>query len=419
MTIDCFVRKDCRLCLSPNLVEVLRLTDTPLANEFVHACDGDLDKKQDVFPLYLCMCAACGHVQLPVVVSPERLFRNYVYVSGTSPVFCDHFQRYAESMIKRHGLVPGDLVVEIGSNDGTLLEFFQISGMKVIGVDPAISIAREATEHGIETWPEFFTYTTVKKIHIENQNLGANLVIANNVFAHVDDVRGMTRNIRDLLAPDGHFVFEVSYFRDVVEKNLYDTLYHEHLGYNTVCTLTGFFHEMGMCLVDVERIDTHGGSIRCTVAREKFQPTSFAVTKFVLDEVEFGLSNTEKNVFPEFQRKIDNLKTEFEKFSAENPDARIAGFGAPAKLTTLLYQLGSFADRIDYVIDDNPLKQGLNTPGHHIPVKSSSILKELPVDYLVIFAWNFADSIIAKNQDFLGKGGKFIIPLPEFKIISG
>jgi SAM-dependent methyltransferase len=401
------IRKDCRLCGGTDLPAVLELAPTPPANEFLPA---DFDGEQEKFPLYLVQCQACGHVQLPVVIDPERLFRNYVYVSGTSPSFVAHFERYAEAMIREHGLSPGDLVVDIGSNDGTLLRFFQQAGMRVVGIDPAKKIAEQATAAGIETLPTFFDRKTARAIH--EQHGPAALVVANNVFAHADDLREIALGVRDLLDPmRGRFVFEVQYLVDLVERTLFDMVYHEHLSYHHLAPLVPFFDSLSMTLVDAEHVDTHGGSIRCTVAPRKNRPQSDRLTGML--KVEQAALAGEP--FKRLRERIDEAGKRVIDFiwGERLADRLIDGYGAPAKLTTLCHQFGVTGGHICVVHDDSPWKQGLLTPGMRIPVVAPDFANDKP-DSVMIFAWNFADSI-AKKLRASGYTGRIVTPLPEFK----
>lgn len=407
-------RADCRLCGGESLELVLALTPTPPANAFVPK--SELGVKQSCFPLDVHQCADCGHVQLLDIVDPGAMFADYVYVSGTSPVFVDHFRRYAESVIADFGLRTGDFVVDIGSNDGTLLGFFKSAGMRVLGVDPAKTIAQRARDAGIETRTAFFTPELARDIRAEYG--AAALVTANNVFAHADDLGAVVEGAKILLAADGRFVFEVSYFVDVFEKTLFDTIYHEHLSYHTVAPLVAFFDDLGMTIVDVERIDTHGGSIRVvvenTAGEAKVQPS---VARLVALEERLKLGDPD--TLRRFADGIAGIKATLvdllRKLAADG--AKIAGYGAPAKATTLIHHFGLEPDLISFIVDDSPLKQGLYTPGNHIPVLPSSALLEQKIDYVVVLAWNFADSIIRNNEAFGIAGGRFIVPLPEVKII--
>ena len=405
------VRNDCRLCRSTSLTKALELPPTPLANEFPLVPG----QPQDEFPLWLSDCRACGHVQLPVVVDPERLFRDYVYVSGTSPVFVDHFRRYANACSVR--LSPGDLVVEVGSNDGTLLRFFKEAGMRIAGVDPAEDIARAANESGVFTLPRFFDHDTA--LNIRNNFGPAKLVVANNVFAHADDLAGFARAVRNLLDPSGHFVFEVSYLVDVLNKTLFDTVYHEHLSYHSVEPLVGFFRGLGMSLVDAERVNTHGGSVRVTVSPLLDQSMSHGARSLVREERSLGLATHGDRVLERFGRTIELHKQELLRLlhGAKMAGKSIAAYGAPAKATTLLRTFG-IEDMVDFVVDDSPLKQGRWLPGGQVPVYPSSAIEDRRPDYVLILAWNFADSIIDKLSKYRAAGGKCVVPLPKVRVID-
>lgn len=406
-------RTTCRLCGSGSVELVMPLAPTPPANAFVSA--GDLNKVQECFPLDVFLCRDCGHVQLLDVIDPALLFEGYVYVSGTSPVFIDHFRRYAKEILKFSGAREGAFVVDVGSNDGTLLRFFKEAGMRVLGVDPAKDIARAATADGIETLGTFFTAELAEEIKAKYGR--ASIVTANNVFAHADDLEGMVRGVRSLLTPDGLFVFEVSYLADVYRKSLFDTIYHEHLSYHTARPLRGFFRRNGMEMIEAARVDTHGGSLRGVVQRlGGSREVGASVSRLIAVEDEIGLDRPE--TFEAFAEDIQALKDELRALllDLKRRGKTVAGYGAPAKATTLMYHFDIGPDVIDFIVDDSPLKQGLYSPGRHIPVLPSSALFGRKPDYLLLFAWNFAESIIAKNRAFTEAGGHFIIPLPRVEI---
>ncbi len=376
----------------------------------------ELGAKQPVFPLDLYFCGDCGHVQLLDIVDPAVLFENYVYVSGTSPVFVRHFETYADALIRLAAPKPKSLVVDIGSNDGTLLRFFQKAGFVVLGIDPARAIAEAATKSGVETRVGFFSPTLAVGLRAERGP--AAIVTANNVFAHIDDLAGVVAGVRSLLAPDGIFAFEVSYLGDVVEKTLFDTIYHEHLSYHSARPLVRFFAAHGMELIEALRVDSHGGSLR-GIAQLEGGPRrpGASVSEMLTQETKQGLDKAE--TFRRFGRDIDAIKLQLagllRQFKGEGKT--IAGFGAPAKATTLMYHFGIGPDIVDFVIDDSPLKQGLFTPGLHIPVVPASAIAARKPDYLVVLAWNFASAIIAKNAAFRESGGHFIVPLPRVEVI--
>ncbi|MEK7287446.1 MAG: class I SAM-dependent methyltransferase [Elusimicrobiota bacterium] len=407
VSINCRRRDNCRLCASRRLELVLSLTPTPPANAFVRDA-----QDQEAFPLDLFFCLDCRHLQLLDIVDPVFLFKNYVYVSGTSPVFVKHFQEYADDLVRRFEPATGDLIVDVGSNDGTLLGFFKKSGLRVLGVDPAKDTARRASEAGIETIPEFFTPALAKSIR---DKYGAAFALtANNVFAHADDLEGMVAGVRELISPDGIFAFEVSYLLDVHTKTLFDTIYHEHLAYHSVKPLRSFLQANGMQMIEALRVDSHGGSLRC-LAQCAGGPrrAGSSVEELIRLEESLGLDRPE--TFARFTADIEKRKTELSALLSDfkGKGMRIAGFGAPAKATTLMYHFGLGPALIDFIVDDSPWKQGLLSPGLHIPILSSSAIYERRPDCLVIMAWNFADSIRAKHKAYAESGGRFIVPLPN------
>ncbi len=306
--------------------------------------------------------------------------------------------------------------MDIGSNDGTLLQFFKAAGMSVLGVDPAQKIAAEATARGLETWPEFLDADIARRVLSEKGP--AAIITANNVFAHVDDLAGLADCIRDLLAPDGVFVFEVSYAADVHANVLFDTIYHEHLDYHTLAPLVRFFAAHGLDLFSARRVNTHGGSLRGYVQRAGGpQKSDGSVAALIGAEHAAGLDQIAS--WTEFSVRIDHLGKELTKLLSKlkSEGKRIAAFGAPAKATTLMYRFGLGGDVVDYIVDDSPLKQGLFTPGKHVPVVAWAKSAGVRPDYMVVLAWNFADAIIANHREYLDKGGHFIVPLPELRIV--
>jgi SAM-dependent methyltransferase len=413
-------RSGCRVCGGRRLERIIALGETPLANAFVSAADRG--RAQPRYPLDVHLCLGCAHVQLLDVVDPAELFRDYVYVSGTSPAFVSHFRAYANSAIQHAGLRPGDRVVEFGSNDGTLLRCFQDAGMKVLGIDPARAIAGRASASGIETVPEFFTLELAGRLAASGWD-GARLVVGNNVFAHADDLHDITAAVARLLAPDGLFFFEVSYLRDVYEKTLFDTIYHEHLSYHTVGPLEVLLGRHGLKLIEALEVPTHGGSLRGVAAHGggPFQQGR-SVEERVEEEGRLRLGELE--TWRVFGERIQSRKREVGRVLAEKRAAgrRIAGFGAPAKATTLMFHFDLGPETLAYVVDDSPLKQGLFTPGHHIPVLPSSALYEdaTAADDVLVLAWNFAEPIMASHRRFLNGGGRsFIVPLPDLAVVGG
>lgn len=413
---SCSRRNTCRLCGSSRLTETFSLTPTPPANAFVP--EEKRDQPQETFPLDLFFCEDCSHLQLLDVVNPEILFRDYVYVSGTSPVFVKHFENYSLVLRKLLGNRKDPFAVEMGSNDGTLLRFFRDAGWRIQGVDPARSIAAAAQRDGIPTIPDFFSPSLAEKI-LDSSGT-ADLFIANNVFAHIDDLDSIVRGIDILLKPDGVFVFEVSYLLDLFEKTLFDTIYHEHLSYHSLTALVPFFQKHGFEIFDAEKVSSHGGSVRVYVKRIGCPLPSPQRHKRLL-ELEKAAGLDRNSTFVQFGKKIDRIGSEFSSTLSmfKKSGKTIAGFGAPAKATTLMYHFKIGPETINFIVDDSPLKQGLYSPGLHIPVLPSSEIYTRKPDCLVVLAWNFADPIMKKHQGFLEGGGTFIVPLPQVKTYSG
>lgn len=406
----------CRLCDNDNLEKFLELKPTPAGNNFLS--EEQLVKNYEPeFPLILNFCMDCSHIQLGHVVNPEFLFKdNYHFVSGTSKVNIDHFESYADEVIKEYNLQEDDLVIDIGSNDGTCLEAFKKRKMRVLGIDPAINIAKIANEKGIETISSFFSKELA--IKIKNDFGSPKLITSHNVLAHVENFPDIINGIQTLMNEDSIFIFEVGYFYDVFKNFFFDTIYHEHLDYHTVIPLIPYFKKNNMELFKIERKEIQGGSLRNFIqlksARNKID---VSVSKMIQQENIAGINTLSK--LKEFQDNIDNVRNEFSSLMSEikNNNNTIAGYGAPTKSTTMLNYFNIDGDIIDYIIDDNPLKQNKFTPKFHIPVVPIDYMEEDYPDYLVILAWNFADSIIEKVRKTTEYNGKFIIPLPNVRII--
>lgn len=392
-----------------------KLAPTPPANDFRTA--DRLGETQVKYPLELRLCGECFHLQLGHIVDPKLLFSNYVYVSGTSPSFVKHFHRYADAVWGLADGQQGDLVVDIGSNDGTLLKAFSVLGARISGVDPAKRIAAAATAEGVPTRAAFFSMETAQDI-LDDEGR-AKIITANNVCAHIDDLKAVIMAVRHLLAPDGLFAFEVSYLRDVLEQTLFDTIYHEHLDYHAIAPLVGFFERCGLRLIHAERIPSHGGSVRLYAAHADSgrHPTQ-ALQALIAAERATGLlkESTYREFFNHIACAGAALLTEIR--TARERGRRIAGYGAPAKATTLLHQFGLSGDDLAYIVDDSPWKQGLFSPGLNIPIVGAEYLEEEPVDDLLLLAWNFAEPIIANNRTFLTAGKRFIVPLPELNVVT-
>lgn len=404
----------CRFCKSRKLKEIINLGSQPAANAFLKK--SELNKEENYFPLKVNYCSKCGQLQLSHVVPPDYLFRNYVYVSSTSPVFVAHFEEYAKSVYKKFKLNNDSFVVDIGSNDGILLKPFKKLGTRILGVDPAKKIAQEATKNGIETLPEYFDQRLAAEIVKKYGH--TDVISANNVFAHVPEIDELILAVKKLLKKEGIFIIEAPYLIDFLQKNLFDTIYHEHVSYLSIKPLTILFKRFNMKVFDVQKVGSHGGSIRVFVRNaDSKKRVSKRVKEFIDNEEKLGLRKL--HTFIKFRNKIEKNKLLLNKMlkQLKKNDKKIIGYGAPAKGNTLLNYFKIGPKILDYIVDDSEYKQGLFTPGTHIPVVSPDRLKSDSNDYILILAWNFAKPITEKYSWFRKGSGKFIIPVPIPKII--
>lgn len=402
----------CRLCLAPLDEPVLKLPDTPIANEFLKE-----KSKQDVFPLQLCYCTRCGHYQLNESISPEILFRqDYPFVTGTSPINVKYFRTYAKEVAEEANLLPDDLVIDIASNDGTVLQHFKEMGMRVLGIEPAQNIAKIATERGIETISEFFNSELAEKIIRKYGR--PKLITANNVLAHLPYVIDFIHGVKKLMTTSSTFVFEVSYFTDVFDKMLVDTIYLEHESYYCVTPLVKFFGSQEMTLKKVQRVSPHGGSLRGYV-KEGLD---------LIDPYVYDLMAWEKALMIQDPNRVLSVMDNFQERCGWMRDAvlrklnelidsnkKLAIYGYPAKATTLAYILGIKPEWFEFAVEDNPLKCGKYSPGLQIPIVTPDRLISDNIDCCLILAWNFAQSIMDRNKNFKGT---WIVPLPNLQVVN-
>ena len=388
------LRTVCRLCsMQLPAHGSIDLGGTPLANAY----EKTVQPETELFRLYLATCHGCGHVQLPVIVDPKRLFSDYSYVSSTAPSFVAHLHDFASDTAPTK---PG-FVVEIGSNDGTLLREFKAQGHRVLGVDPAENLARLATDAGLPTRPTFFDRAAAGEIATIYGK--ADLIAALNVFAHADDLHGIAAGVEHLLADDGVFVFEVGYLPDMIARGLYRVIYHEHLSYHALTPLLSFFQQHGLELFDAHRVPTQGGSIRCFVRHGNIwrghQPT-VRLLELLEEEAQPGTLDVTRLR----QRISDDKRRLREALSSwQEQGLEVCGYGAPAQLTTTCYALGVERTDIDFIVDDNQLKQGRFTPGLRIPILNPGALYSREPDVCIIFSANFADEIKARHAAFAGE----------------
>jgi SAM-dependent methyltransferase len=351
------------------------------------------------------------------VVDPQILYqKNYSYVSATSAHFVNHLKNYVTDMIERFGLKPGNLIADIGSNDGTCLQFFKDKGMSVVGVDPATDIAEMATENGVETVADFFGYDLA--VNLRKKYGAAKYITSHNACAHIDGLFDVVKGVEHWLAADGVFVLEVGYLVDVYSNTWFDTIYHEHLDYHTVAPFEKLFASVGMEVIGVERIAPQGGSIRVMVQKQVGSiERDSSVDELISIEHELGLDQAE--TLQKFDAKISAVREKLQKLirSLKAVGKIIAGFGAPTKATTLMAHFGLDENVLDFIVDDNPLKQGLFTPITHIPVFPAAVLYERKPDYVLILAWNFAEPIMKMHKKYSQEIGRFILPMPEPEIV--
>ncbi|MBV8073963.1 MAG: methyltransferase domain-containing protein [Candidatus Eremiobacteraeota bacterium] len=404
------------MCASPALELRLGLAPIPIAtpNFSVPAHLRASPEFHTGVPLDLYQCASCGHVQVGVIGNPEYQYRDYVYTTSVSLGLAQHFARYARETIERLELPPGALVVEIGSNDGTLLRNFRDAGMRVVGVDPAKRIAASATASGIETLAEFWNAATARAVR--ERFGGAALVIANNVIANVPDLIDFGRGVAEALEPGGAFVFETQYGADVVERALVDTIYHEHISYFLAKPTRIWLESLGLEMLDVEAIATKGGSMRVTAqplggARK----ASASVEQWIARERAEAMFGAP--FFAQLGNRIAAIRDEL-RARAERSRG-MAGFGVSVGTTTMLAQFGLY-DRIAFLVDDDPKKdRALVGPGYAIEVLAPQALLERRPEATIIFAWRYADAIVAKHAAYANAGGCFVVPLPEVREVRG
>lgn len=408
-------RDRCRLCDGKHVELVLPIAASPIADAYVPR--ERLNEKQDAYPLDLYLCTDCGHVQNIDVVNPEILFRDYIYVTSSSLGLVEHYRRYADEVVSQFGAKPNALALEIGSNDGSLLSFFKAKGLKVLGVDPARRIAEEATARGVPTLPEFFGSKLAQTLRKEHGP--ASIIAANNVFAHADNLADIVQGIHTMLADDGVFIFEVSYLPDIVDRFLFDTVYHEHVSYHSIIPLAKFFERLGMQLFDVQRISSKGGSIRGFAQRapEGRHAVTSRVKELIAEENRRGFH--QPAIYREYGAAIAARKAAVTKVvdEARAQGKTVAGYGASTTVTTLMWHF-DLAQKLEFLVDDNPLKHGLFAPKCHLPVLPSEELYTRRPDYVLILAWNFAEPIMKRHRRYVDEGGTFVIPLPELKVVS-
>jgi SAM-dependent methyltransferase len=402
----------CRSCGSQGLEPVLDLGSTPLADRLV--TQEQLGEAEPSFPLAVVFCPGCGLVQIRETVPPEVLFcEDYPYFSSFSDALLRHSRENVLELIHGRGLGPESLAVELASNDGYLLKNYLEQGIPVLGIDPAEGPAREAEKIGVSTLVDFFTEGLAARLAAEGRR--ADVIHANNVLAHVADTNGFVRGIAALLKDDGVAVIEAPYVKDLVGHCEFDTIYHEHLCYFSVTALDNLFRRHGLFLNEVRRLSIHGGSLRLYAERRERVGDS---VRSLLDlEQREGVDRLD--FYRDFATRVEGVKAGLlsllRRLRADGK--RIAAYGAAAKGATLINYIGVGPDLVDFVVDRNTFKQGRFMPGQHLPIFGPEKLMESRPDFVLLLAWNFADEIRAQQAAYEDAGGRFIVPVPEPKVL--
>ena len=396
---------NCRCCDSKNLKRVISLGYQPLANNLLNSPA----EQDEFFPLEVNYCQDCYNCQLSYTVEAEKLFSHYLYLSSTGLSFVNHFKEAAKSYINQFNLNKDTAqIIDVGSNDGIALKPFKDLGFKnILGIEPAKNLAKIANDAGIKTIQGFLNKDLIRKI-----NERADLILASNVFAHVNDIKSMSDCFFSLLKKDGVLIIEVQYLLNTLLDFTFDNIYHEHVNYWSVLSLNNFFNKQDAKLFKVEKINTHGGSVRVFITKDKSKKTDKSVEDFINKEKEFGLDKFK--IYEEFSKKVEQIKNNVKKniTSLKNNKKTIVGYGSPAKATTAL-NFYNISKEIDFIIEDNSLKQEKFLPGVKIPIKSKKFLKEKP-DYLLVLAWNFFEDIKKNNKDL----AKDIISIKDLENIN-
>jgi SAM-dependent methyltransferase len=407
---------NCRFC-GKKLEHLLAdLGMSPLANAFLES--DQLNKMEPFYPLIVYVCDSCFLVQLEEFSMPEQIFSEYFYFSSYSETWLEHVRDFAANIVSRLGLTSSSLIVEVASNDGYLLQYIKDKGPHVLGIEPARNVAQEAVRKGIPTIIDFFGTKLARQLLSEGKE--ADLLIANNVLAHVPDLNDFVSGLRILLKPQGIITIEFPHLMKLLERTQFDTIYHEHFSYFSFTTVETIFEHHGLVLFDVEELTTHGGSIRVYAGHSNNNHRE--ITDRVVDmkekEKKAGLHTLDTYIsFPQKIRRIKNDLLEF-LISARKSGKKIVGYGAPAKGNTLLNYCGIRNDFIEYTVDRNPHKQGHYLPGTHIPILSPERILITKPDFILVLPWNIKEEIVSQMSFIRQWGGKFVTPIPRLQVIE-
>jgi len=406
---------NCRFCNNPLKHVFVDLGKSPLSNSFLK--EEMLNQPESTYPLCAFVCDKCFLVQLPEYENPENIFEDYAYFSSYSETWLKHAENYVNLMLKKFSFDKKSLVVEIASNDGYLLQFFKKAGIPILGIEPAANVAKVAEQKGIQTIVKFFNIKTAKELFKEGKS--ADLIIGNNVLAHVPNLNDFVEGLKILLKQTGVITLEFPHLMKLIQQNQFDTIYHEHFSYFSLLTVKKILSSYGLTIFDVEEISTHGGSLRTYVkhSENNLIPTSQSIQELLKKESRFGLENLA--TYTNFMSKVKMIKENLREFfiSVKNEGKMVVCYGAAAKGNTLLNYCGVGIDFIDYVVDRNSYKQGLFLPGTHILIKEPDEVKKTKPDYVVILPWNIKDEIVQQLSYIRDWGGKFVVLIPEIKVI--
>jgi hypothetical protein len=403
----------CIVCGSDSVEPVLDLGETALANKFL--LEEELKTDEPTYGLVVGFCTNCTHLQLTEHVPPPDMFEDYLYVSSASKTLKDHLWDLSDVVVERCQLGPDDLVIDIGANDGTLLKGFRRHGVKALGVDPARNLAELYSDPDIARYTGFFNSESA--VEIVEQYGHASAITATNTFPHIPELQDFVRGIDTALAPGGSFVIEAHYLMDIYEQLAFDTVYHEHVSYWALGPMQRLFEGHGLELTHAERLPIHHGQVRVRVQRKGEGTVDPSVQELVDAEHAAGLDRID--TWQEFAQRTNRLKDDLHRTLADlRADGKqVVGYGAPAKGNTLLGFLGLGPENLDYIVDRSPLKQGLYTPGTHIPVVPTERLLEDQPEYVLLLAWNFAEEVMDQQSEYRQGGGRFILPVPEVKVV--
>ena len=406
----------CRLCNSKKLTTVIDLRSTPLANSFLKR--SELRKKEKYYPLKVNFCNNCYHLQLSHIVKAKRMFDNYLYLTNTSKQNRDHFKEYADQIKKKNQSKSKVSILDIASNDGTFLNFFNKKNYNRLGIDPAKNLSKFSKKLGIKQ--EIMYFTSNNSLKIKKKYGKFDVITANHVCAHVNDLNDFFKGIPNLLDNKGMFVFEVSYLGSVIKKKTFDTIYHEHADYHSLYPLIKFVKKFNLEIFDFKIVKAQGGSIRIFVGHSNSHIINKVKIKkqIIFEKKKLKLFNIKS--FRIFEKKIIKVKTELNKLltKLKYEKKTIIGYGAAAKTTTLLNYFDIGNKIISFIVDDNKLKQNRYTPGTRIPIFNSKQLYKKKPDYVILLAWNYSNFIIKTHKKIFKTGGKFIVPFPKIKIIT-